>query len=847
MVHAARFCMLSLATITVASSLADATPAHNVCVPVAVGVPSRQGPPRWLDWGTGTPGDEALDDPRWLGATGHSFELGAARAPLLSRALWANMAGKDYLLLSFIVDLEGLSNAGAATPRDLFLGFRRPSSFAGTGGAENAYIFQFHLTTGASASLVRPAHCSAFNTCDESSGAPKDFWRVFVDRGATGACGATVTGEKYERFVDSADVTKPPISWMTATAPGDDAVRFWKLDATQPPVLQNRWAVQLRIPIASNDTSSLEQGIPPSSTFWYQGSAALTTVPVQLYASLGWWPRELTTAICPASSIQDSLVHSELGTADKWSRISRFAGARPADCDSGLTIEIRNIGAVFNAAGGTDFAAVTPTTSFKAGGINTVIAQVQNLNTTTDVAAPLMARFRLAGWGSAPWITPTEKGVWKDMRGAENGVCGAGSPPSCSASTVPHLVDVAPHDGLPDAGTNNRAAFTFQWTIGNDATLGASEYCKFGLKPPDVGATVGACVACSCGTLPNSCDATTDTGTRANVGAATPCVSTRIEHQCMFVELTAPNGGVDFVQQSSWNNMNFDQMSTISREGLIDARQLPKRPGQRDQDIYLLVMPRNMPGSLPGGAQDGAHYVREKALERAEIVAAPYLADIKKLGPQKIAEISRQLGQGAIERRFSAASSDDVDRVFLERVQRIAPALQIMSDKDAKLTNGLVALVFGREKSADLNVNVVATIGPDEAADVVPTLEIYPFYQPLGQGNVYLPMTAFSVFLGHDGSMAGIDWVIDGATRVGQNIYHLDIPVGYARKIQVRAQAIQPPEAKLPPGSAAWPCTGCCPSGRCGLVTQVGNTLPGVIAGVFVIARRRKRKQPKPA
>ena len=142
MVHATRFCMLSFATITVAGSLADATPAHNVCVPAAVGVPSRPGPPRWLDWGTGTPGDEALDDPRWLGATGHSFELGAARAPLLSRGLWANMAGKDYLLLSFIVDLEGLSNAGAATPRDLFLGFRRPSSFAGTGGAENAYIFQ---------------------------------------------------------------------------------------------------------------------------------------------------------------------------------------------------------------------------------------------------------------------------------------------------------------------------------------------------------------------------------------------------------------------------------------------------------------------------------------------------------------------------------------------------------------------------------------------------------------------------------------------------------------------------------------------------------------------------------
>jgi hypothetical protein len=185
--------------------------------------------------------------------------------------------------------------------------------------------------------------------------------------------------------------------------------------------------------------------------------------------------------------------------------------------------------------------------------------------------------------------------------------------------------------------------------------------------------------------------------------------------------------------------------------------------------------------------------------------------------------------------------------VFLERIQRIAPALQIMPEKDAKLVIGLVQLVVGHQSAADLNVDVVSTIGPAEAAGVVPTLEIYPFYQPLGQGNAYLPMTAFSVFLGHDGSMAGIDWAIDGATKVGQNIYHLSIPVGFARKIRVRAQAIQPPEARLPPSNAAWPCSTCCGTGRCGLVAQVGNMAPGLLAGVFVIGRRRRRKQAPPA
>jgi hypothetical protein len=97
--------------------------------------------------------------------------------------------------------------------------------------------------------------------------------------------------------------------------------------------------------------------------------------------------------------------------------------------------------------------------------------------------------------------------------------------------------------------------------------------------------------------------------------------------------------------------------------------------------------------------------------------------------------------------------------------------------------------------------------------------------------------------------MTGIDWLIDGATKVGQNIYHLEIPVGFARKIRVRAQAIQPPEAKLGPNNPVWPCAGGCAacggaSRNCGLVTQVSNTLPGLIAGVFVIGRRRRRKQP---
>lgn len=851
-----------LAVTLTTSGLAAAVPARNVCVPQAVGVPSRSGPPDWMGWTGGTGLVEtALDDPRWLGASGQTFSTGGALAPLHTRMLWAQVGTTRYLYLSFLVDLDGVTGAGLSTPRDIFVGFRRPAPITVGTSQEFGYIFEFHLNgvgAGSSTHAIAPTHCATFTDCAEVPGPGKDFWRVFVDRDQSANCTigtSTVTGPAF-RALTGAFTDSAPISWMTSTTPaGQDAVRFWKLDATQPGAIQNRWAVQVRFKLAATDSEPLENGLPPSSTFWYQASARLTGG--DQYAAIAWWPRALTSTLCVNSASPNTLVHPQLGDAtsctgsssascspDNYSRFTTydFGSPRPSSCDGGLFIDTPYIGSVV-ASGATDFTTVNPTTSFKGNATNTVLAQVVNLG-ATDVSAPIGARFRLAHWGSAPWLTPTEHGVWLDMRNAENGVCGAGTAPSCTAMTVPHFADTNT-DGLADT----RAPIKFTWTIGDGAAIGNSEFCKFNLKVPGAVAPDTGCAACDCSVTPNRCDAATDVGTRATIASpantSPPCVSKRIAHECMFVELFAPTGSVEFAEQSSWNNMNFDQMSTVSREALIDARQLPTRPGQREQNIYLIAMARNMPARLPGGASDGARVVRERALQRAERVAAPYLEDLKKLTQRQLAEAIARAGHGnapvaSVAARLPSAT-DGVDKVFLERIQRLAPALQIMPEKDVQLVVGLVSLVVGRQSAADLNEEAVRAVGPAEAAGFVPTLEIYPFYQPLGEGSSFLPMTAFSVFLGHDGAMTGIDWVIDGATKVGQNIYHLTIPVGFARKIQVRAQAIQPPEARLPGSNPAWPCGTCCSSGRCGLVSQLGSTLPGVIAGVFVIGRRRRR------
>ncbi len=298
-----------------------------------------------------------------------------------------------------------------------------------------------------------------------------------------------------------------------------------------------------------------------------------------------------------------------------------------AACDGGITIDSGSVGAVFNAAPGTDFTLATPTNQFKAvtstgvAAPNTVIAQPRN-TTGTDIFAPLMARFRLAAWGSAPWSNPADTGRWKDMRGAEGGICGAGTAPNCTPIRIP-------------ASGGGKAAITFQWQIGNDPTLGPSEYCKYGLTPP--AATGVTCGPCTCGA---SCDAP-GTGVQAT---GFPCVTPTYQYdQCMLVELSAPNGVANFASQSTWNNMTFSQMSVMSREALIDARDLPKAPGQREQDIYLIAMPRNMPAKL-AAPTDGSQLVRQQAFDRALAISAPYAEDFDKLTPEQIREIADKLG-----------------------------------------------------------------------------------------------------------------------------------------------------------------------------------------------------------
>ena len=149
--------------------------------------------------------------------------------------------------------------------------------------------------------------------------------------------------------------------------------------------------------------------------------------------------------------------------------------------------------------------------------------------------------------------------------------------------------------------------------------------------------------------------------------------------------------------------------------------------------------------------------------------------------------------------------------------------------------------------------DIVDLVGPTAAAEIVPTLEIYSFYRPApaaapspgSSGAVFMPMTSFSIFLSHQGALDGITWELDGATRIGENIYRLTVPVDRARRIRVRSQALEPGELVQRPGEPAWPCGGCaCGGSKCGVVAGLNNTVPTLLAGFF-FARKRRRKPAK--
>ncbi|HEY4239792.1 MAG TPA: hypothetical protein VGM88_08250 [Kofleriaceae bacterium] len=877
-----RFTLSIFVAVAAAGSIASAAP-REICVPSAFGVPTRPGGPDWTT-PAASGGDNTLNDPRWNNASALSFVVGSAGEMLHGKQLWSQEAGGTFLYLSFVSDLT--STPGAA--RDVFLSFHRATidghATTDPGDDEHGYIFQFHLgDTGTTDTAVSLPFCGKYSQCS----ADTDWYRVFRDVGGTStSCPNTggIAGEQYIAW-NGADVhTAPPeLAWIASTS-----VAVWKEPGTGVSLQDaNRWGVQVKLkmspsttwvgathynvgdvvenPIAlgSTTTSSYEcttagtsaavgmagptgtgsvtdntvtwkqvpaisEGLPQTARWWFEATEATSAT----YFSFAKFPQSVLgvtsgvqTSVCVTEGIQDFLVHTELGdasagcagcNADNFAKLVTYPAFTPppAGCDLGLDLESQDIGSIHSTTAPGD--GVAPLNEFLPGD-NWLVARVSNLS-AAPIDVPLSATFRLANWGSTGLDTP---GSFDAIPGTENGVCAVGSEPSCTGS-------------FSIAG-GAKKSIKFDWNA--DATT----ICSY--------AGGVNCQPCTCDGSDPSC-ATGTAGIEDKT--ALKCTAAHYEHECMYVELKAPGGGVTFNHSSAYTNMNFASMSSVAQTALLDARSLPKQPGQQYQDIWFIVQPRNLPASLPAGSttQD---IERSASLQAAGRIAQPYVQDMAKQSEERLALVraklvasthpmTRDMLSGTGEFGGQTYNGDLAHGTPDDKLaQQIVEALAIMGAADAQRVGEFLLVSKDTSVNAQYARDAVMTLGSVDASRVVPTLDIYPFYKPFDRGNVVEPMASFTLFLSHEATAAGYTWAIDGATQVSPNLYHVRIPLGFARKIQVRAQALVPPEAAELPGNPRWPCAGCCGK-NCGLVGGIGNGTPGLLAALWAWGRRRRKR-----
>jgi hypothetical protein len=311
------------------------------------------------------------------------------------------------------------------------------------------------------------------------------------------------------------------------------------------------WAFQLRIPTTATASPDFSGGLNLAEPFemWYTYVVFSEGGTLNQYH----WPRSRRT---PIDFVTGAGVPDPSSSTD-WGQFSR--GPASPSCSGDVSLASTQVGTT-NAPKSkikfTDPALGANTFD------NTFFARPRNrrpLNGESIDGGSITATFYIANWGSQIGdITTAFPNVWRPI-----------SPTPAPSNDAAIPADETAHGDPPVIGDPPRNDIQFTYRV-------------------------------------DDCDRYNYLPTSPPAGSGCPPEIERIDHQCMWVELSSGDTLV-FLNKSVYVNMDFEQASSVERDAEISIVGLNPVRGTTTRDVYLYVEVRNMPRMVrsadlqPGG------------------------------------------------------------------------------------------------------------------------------------------------------------------------------------------------------------------------------------------------------
>lgn len=312
-------------------------------------------------------------------------------------------------------------------------------------------------------------------------------------------------------------------AWVNDATNG--TLRVWSQTIGPTKAQLNSWAVQVRVPRSAVQFSG--------STFklWFE---VMNSTPATPVVDIQW---PAGAAITQDVSFND--IYPDITGAGGAIFQPSTGSSDPLCATAGVSLDVNQIGTLYVDPNPPNLPDPHHINLFSA---NTFFARPKNQSGSSVGANQIVARFRIANWGSNPmgWEAGVDDStLWADIPGG---------------SSVSNADSIG--DGTTAHGDPLRNDIEFSWT------LSPAERSQF-------------------------------------VGQG----GTRLLHQCMLVELSSP-GSVRFVNNSIRTNMNFAPTSTFKDTAELTIKGLPSiAPDGRD--VYVWVETLNMPKVIKPDTRPG--------------------------------------------------------------------------------------------------------------------------------------------------------------------------------------------------------------------------------------------------